>query len=76
MSFCDDHNIEFSKDFSGETESNEKTEMDEEPYELSFYQFSLKTQQEDISFLHNINSLKNNTTYHSIPSPPPDKSLN
>jgi len=71
--FCKEHHIEYSKDFTTEKESNEKTEADEKEYEFSLLAFSLQTTLYMLGPLEEEASKLQSKFSSDIPSPPPDK---
>lgn len=72
MIFSEDHHIEFTKDFSSEKESNEKTEVDEKVYELPEFTFGLISSSFKTKILGTENSILQSKFSSSIPGPPPD----
>ena len=72
MIFCQDHHIEFSKDFSSEKESNEKTEVDEKEYELPLFSFGIQSTDKESKIIDSKLSKLLSKFSSSFPSPPPD----
>lgn len=73
MILCEDHHIEYAIDFTGEKESNEKTEVDEKVYEIPHFTFCLQANSVELGFKIENNSKLRSTFSTKIPSPPPDK---